>query len=418
MRNTISFFSIIICVLALVGTAPHRAYAAGCSAGGTFLCNVCGTPHFTGFTSPAPANARITWWDFDNRPANRGALGSVEFGQNFCGTNAGDPCVASLGGTNWIVEGGDWTNALDCTVSGGGIPNTSILVENFTTTGLYAFINARDNATPNAQMDVLINAGTSVLTSNPIPSVATVTFGSVNGGSCSDGSCMDVTFALTDFSATTATAKDGGNVLTAATGGWVVYRRLTAPATEGARVGWVVAGTTAAAPTPATQNIAAGPTITVRVDNLDHFFALAPVFGGGGVGCRAMGVAADTVDITCAGQETIYLSPSIRVNPGAAFGLSAKANYSNPQTVNLEWKTVFEGNTAGFNIYRAPVQGGLFKKINTSLIPAQGAGTTYTRVDTINQTTYTKYSYKFEMVDAGGTPQTSIVVETKQPISK
>ncbi|MBW7898116.1 MAG: hypothetical protein EX330_07125 [Candidatus Brocadia sp. BROELEC01] len=42
----------------------------------------------------------------------------------------------------------------------------------------------------------------------------------------------------------------------------------------------------------------------------------------------------------------------------------------------MRWQTATEIDNAGFNIYRAKRKDGPYKKINTTLIPAQGNATT------------------------------------------
>jgi hypothetical protein len=73
--------------------------------------------------------------------------------------------------------------------------------------------------------------------------------------------------------------------------------------------------------------------------------------------------------------------------------------------VILEWTTESEINNAGFNIYRAESEDGEYVKINPTLIPAEGNGTsgaTYKYVDDSVRNRITYY-YKLEDIDLKGT---------------
>jgi ELWxxDGT repeat protein len=84
--------------------------------------------------------------------------------------------------------------------------------------------------------------------------------------------------------------------------------------------------------------------------------------------------------------------------------LSSFTAASDHRKAVLQWSTESEIDNAGFNIYRAAAPDGPFIKINTSLIPAQGAptqGGSYSFIDSnvLNRKTYW---YKLEDVDARG----------------
>jgi len=73
--------------------------------------------------------------------------------------------------------------------------------------------------------------------------------------------------------------------------------------------------------------------------------------------------------------------------------------------VRITWTTESEIDNAGFNLYRSESRGGIFKKINSSLIPAQGSstqGSSYTFVDN-NVRNRKTYYYKLEDIDLNGT---------------
>jgi hypothetical protein len=73
--------------------------------------------------------------------------------------------------------------------------------------------------------------------------------------------------------------------------------------------------------------------------------------------------------------------------------------------VIVEWTTTSEIDNAGFNIYRAESEKGEYLKINSSLIPAEGNGTsgaTYQYVDNEVRNRKTHY-YKLEDIDLNGT---------------
>ncbi|MCF6156504.1 MAG: hypothetical protein E3K36_14970 [Candidatus Brocadia sp.] len=80
---------------------------------------------------------------------------------------------------------------------------------------------------------------------------------------------------------------------------------------------------------------------------------------------------------------------------------AAKAN--DDGSVILTWETATEVDNAGFNLYRARLKDGTYKKINDTLIPAQGntvSGASYSYVDT--PPAKGTYYYKLEDVDYNG----------------
>ncbi len=81
---------------------------------------------------------------------------------------------------------------------------------------------------------------------------------------------------------------------------------------------------------------------------------------------------------------------------------SFDAKAGNNGRVVLTWETVAEVDNAGFNLYRARVKDGRYKKINTNPIPARSndtSGATYRYVDKPRKGTY---YYKLEDVDYYG----------------
>lgn len=96
-------------------------------------------------------------------------------------------------------------------------------------------------------------------------------------------------------------------------------------------------------------------------------------------------------------------SPSPTGTPPTVITLvSFNAKADNSGRVALTWETVAEVDNAGFNLYRARVKDGRYKKINTAPIPAQGdatSGATYRYVDKPRNGTY---YYKLEDVDYYG----------------
>ena len=80
--------------------------------------------------------------------------------------------------------------------------------------------------------------------------------------------------------------------------------------------------------------------------------------------------------------------------------VSFSANGNAEGKVTLRWQTATEIDNAGFNLYRAKRRDGPYKKINTTLIPAQGNATTgasYSYEDT--PPAKGAYHYKLEDVD-------------------
>ena len=71
-------------------------------------------------------------------------------------------------------------------------------------------------------------------------------------------------------------------------------------------------------------------------------------------------------------------------------------------SVTLAWETATEVDNAGFNLYRAKLENGKYKKINDTLIPAQGdtvSGASYSYIDTPGNGTF---YYKLEDIDYNG----------------
>ena len=70
-------------------------------------------------------------------------------------------------------------------------------------------------------------------------------------------------------------------------------------------------------------------------------------------------------------------------------------------SIQVEWNTATELETAGFNLYRSPTTDGEFERINSKLIPSEGTGVTgaeYT-FDDKDVTTGQTYFYLLEEVE-------------------
>lgn len=94
--------------------------------------------------------------------------------------------------------------------------------------------------------------------------------------------------------------------------------------------------------------------------------------------------------------------PSPTCTPSAITLAYFHAKAGKDGRVTLTWETVTEVDNAGFNLYRARVRDGRYKKINTTLIPAQGnatSGATYRYGDKLRNGTY---YYKLEDQDYYG----------------
>ena len=100
-----------------------------------------------------------------------------------------------------------------------------------------------------------------------------------------------------------------------------------------------------------------------------------------------------------------YFDPYLEITytPGTLISLVDFNATAGSNSVKLTWSTASEIDNAGFNIYRAGVDGE-FVKINAEIIPAQGTsanGAAYQFVDNDVQNRQT-YSYKLEDVDLNG----------------
>jgi hypothetical protein len=73
--------------------------------------------------------------------------------------------------------------------------------------------------------------------------------------------------------------------------------------------------------------------------------------------------------------------------------------------VVLTWKTESEINNAGFNLYCASTENGNYKKINASLIQAQGSAISGAKYEFLNEPLKNGkiYYYKLEDIDLNGT---------------
>ncbi len=83
------------------------------------------------------------------------------------------------------------------------------------------------------------------------------------------------------------------------------------------------------------------------------------------------------------------------------------AQFSRPATIEIEWQTETEFDTAGFNIYRSASPEGEFVQINAQLIPSQAdpsSGASYRYVDDKVEAGQT-YFYKLEDVEYNNTRQ-------------
>lgn len=101
----------------------------------------------------------------------------------------------------------------------------------------------------------------------------------------------------------------------------------------------------------------------------------------------------------------LTLKAEIRESPAiTAINLvSFNANADNNGGVTLAWETATEVDNAGFNLYRARGKKGKYKKINATIIPAQGSvssGAQYTFEDKTPAAGV--FFYKLEDVDTSG----------------
>jgi len=96
-------------------------------------------------------------------------------------------------------------------------------------------------------------------------------------------------------------------------------------------------------------------------------------------------------ELWCLNQPTLITLSSFTATPSE-------------RKVIVEWATASEIDNAGFNLYHAESEDGVYVKINPSLIPAEGSPTSdatykYVDIDVKNRTTY---YYKLEDIDLNG----------------
>jgi len=70
--------------------------------------------------------------------------------------------------------------------------------------------------------------------------------------------------------------------------------------------------------------------------------------------------------------------------------------------VALQWDTLQEVDAIGFNLYRSPVEGGFFTKVNKTLIPAKGSSNTGADYRFIDHPGLSRYVYELSSVDHKG----------------
>jgi hypothetical protein len=91
--------------------------------------------------------------------------------------------------------------------------------------------------------------------------------------------------------------------------------------------------------------------------------------------------------------------------PPTAVSLGSFTATRKEETVEIEWRTTLEVDTAGFNLWRAAAGGGEYVQVNPSLIPSAEPGgiqgATYRFVDADGMPGET-YTYKLEELETGG----------------
>ena len=109
-------------------------------------------------------------------------------------------------------------------------------------------------------------------------------------------------------------------------------------------------------------------------------------------------VVCDTSTTTTQQTTTTTTAPATLINLSS---ITATPEFNK---VIIQWSTGSEIDNAGFNLYRAESEVSQYKKINTSLIPAQDSSTqsaSYEFVDT-NVKNRKTYYYKLEDIDLNG----------------
>jgi len=97
-----------------------------------------------------------------------------------------------------------------------------------------------------------------------------------------------------------------------------------------------------------------------------------------------------------------------RIGPLGAEISNLSASYVQTGLVKVSWKSVVEGNVAGYNVYRSFSPTGTFSKVNARTIPVTGnEGSTYTFKDRVTSTMPRNVYYKIEIVRPNG--QTEMV---------
>lgn len=113
----------------------------------------------------------------------------------------------------------------------------------------------------------------------------------------------------------------------------------------------------------------------------------------------------DGLDFESREAVTVENRPKLTIETATHVVLTSLDAAPNAPYIRVNWETASETSNAGFNLWRSEAQNGLYTKINTSLIPAEGgagSGAVYEYMDAA-AAAGVAYYYKLEAVDMGGT---------------
>jgi hypothetical protein len=112
----------------------------------------------------------------------------------------------------------------------------------------------------------------------------------------------------------------------------------------------------------------------------------------------------DGLDFESREAVSIENRPKLSIEIATHIALTALGTIPLGPGIQINWETASEIDNAGFNIWRSDVRNGIYTKINTTIIPAEGGagiGAVYDYVDE-DAASGATYYYKLEAVDVPG----------------
>jgi hypothetical protein len=107
------------------------------------------------------------------------------------------------------------------------------------------------------------------------------------------------------------------------------------------------------------------------------------------------------VSTTVPPTTSISSTTSTVQEPPTVIGLASFNAAPGNEEVRVSWVTASEMGTAGFNIYRADAADAVYEKLNASLIPAQGTGSSGAAYQYLDTQVVNRITYYYTLEDMG-----------------